>query len=118
MDVFPVGITLKGETVWLGWVSPDDADAFFLDVAKTGSGSLIYTDPLGLCPSAGLFGSEPTGEKQPSPRPKWCPMPMPHKSLEPKPEANDTLAGCSADFLEKQADCLKGALAPQQRQLA
>lgn len=30
MEVFPVEIALKGEAVWLGWVSPDDGDASFL----------------------------------------------------------------------------------------
>lgn len=39
MEVFPVGVALKGETVWLGWVSPDGVDEFFL----TKNGYLIFS---------------------------------------------------------------------------
>ena len=39
MEVFPVEIALRGETVWLGWVSPDDGDEFFL----TNNGCLIFS---------------------------------------------------------------------------
>lgn len=30
MEVFPVEIALKGETIWLGWVFPEEGGAFFL----------------------------------------------------------------------------------------
>lgn len=39
MDVFPVGIVSKGEAVWLGWVSQDDAGEFFL----VNNGRLIFS---------------------------------------------------------------------------
>ncbi len=39
MDVFPVGIALRGEIVWLGWVSQDDAGEFFLVI----NGRLIFS---------------------------------------------------------------------------
>lgn len=32
MEVFPVEIALKGETIWLGWVSPEDGHSFFLTI--------------------------------------------------------------------------------------
>ena len=39
MDVFPVEILLQGEAIWLGWVSPEDSDEFFL----THKGCLIFS---------------------------------------------------------------------------
>jgi len=39
MEVFPIEIALRGETIWLGWVSPDDGDEFFL----TNNGCLIFS---------------------------------------------------------------------------
>lgn len=39
MEVFPVEIALRSETIWLGWVSPEDGDEFFL----TRNGCLIFS---------------------------------------------------------------------------
>lgn len=39
MEVFPVEISLKGEAIWLGWVSPEDGDEFFL----TNKGHLVLS---------------------------------------------------------------------------
>jgi len=39
MEVFPVAIALKGEAIWLGWVSPEDGHEFFL----TEKGVLIFS---------------------------------------------------------------------------
>lgn len=39
MEIFPVEIALRGEAIWLGWVSPDDGDEFFL----THNGCLIFS---------------------------------------------------------------------------
>lgn len=39
MEVFPVEIALRGETIWLGWVSPEDGHSFFL----TSNGNLVFS---------------------------------------------------------------------------
>ena len=72
-----------------------------------------YADPLGLCPAdPSLWGKSPTGEDKPSSGPKWCPMPMPNKPLEPKPEASDAVTGCSAAALEKEQACMSKCTGP------
>ncbi|MGO4703496.1 hypothetical protein [Dyella sp. 2RAB6] len=40
MEIFPVEIAIKGETIWVGWVSPEDGNEFFL----THDGCLIYSN--------------------------------------------------------------------------
>lgn len=39
MEVFPIEIVLRGEAIWLGWVSPEDGDEIFL----TDKGYLIFS---------------------------------------------------------------------------